>query len=73
MECFIKMEYIMEFPNLFMARMDCLWILKGPFPTHDLKFSGEIDAIHYVGTKIEWRKVFCGGGSLLTMLVDGSV
>lgn len=72
MAYFIKMGHIMGFPNLFMAEMDRVGVLQGPFPNHGWKFSAEIDGIHDVRTEIEWRKVFCGGGSLLMILDDGS-
>jgi len=71
MAYFIKMGYIMGFPNLFMVEMDRVGVLQGPFPTHDWKFCAETDDIHDVGTEIEWREVFCGGGSLMTILSDG--
>lgn len=72
MSYFIEMRYVMGFPNLFMAEMDRVGVLQGPFPTHEWKFSAETDGIHDVGIEIEWRKVFCRGGSLLTILVDDS-
>jgi len=69
---FIKMGYIMGFPNLFMVEMDRVGVLQGRFPSHNWKFSAEIDGIHDVGTEIEWRKVLYGGGSLLTIVRNGS-
>lgn len=72
MTYFIKIRYIMGFQNMFMAEMDRVGVQQSPFPTHDLKFSVEIDGIHYIGTEIKWRKVLCGGRSLLMILGDGS-
>ena len=69
---FIEMGYIMGFPNLFMAEMDRVWVLQGPFPTHDWKFSAETDGIHNVGTEIEQRKFLWRGGSLLSIFGDDS-
>jgi hypothetical protein len=68
MTYFIKMGYIMGFPNLFVVEMDGVGVLQSPFPNPDWKFSIEIDDIHDIGTEIKWRKVPCGGGSLLTLL-----
>ena len=70
MAYFIEMRYVMGFPNLFIAEMDRVGVLQGPFPTHDWKFSVETDGIHHVGTKIEWRKVLWRGGSLLSIFSD---
>lgn len=72
MAYFIKMGYIMGFPNLFMAEMDRVGVLQGPFLTHDFKFSVETDGIHDVGTEIEWRKVLWRGGTLLSIFGDDS-
>ena len=66
------MGYIMGFLNLFMAEMDRIGVLQSPFTAHDWKFSEKTYGIHDVCTKIKWRKVLCGGGSLLMILGDGS-
>jgi len=62
----------MGFPNLFVVEMNGLGVLQCPFSTHDWKFSIEIDDIHDIVTEIKWRKVLCGGGSLLMVLRNSS-
>lgn len=64
------MGHIMGFQNFLMAEMDRVGVLKGPFPTHDWKFSAEKNGVHNVGTKIDWRKVLWRGGSLLSIFSD---
>jgi len=53
MAYFIEMRYAMVFPNMFMAKMDRVGVLQGPFPTHDWKYGIETDCIHDVGIEIE--------------------
>lgn len=72
MTYFIKMGYIMGFPNLFVVEIDVVGVLQSPFPTPYWKFSIETDDIHDIGTEIKWRKVAYGGGSLLTVLRNSS-
>lgn len=62
----------MRFPNLFMAKMDRVGVLQGPFLIHDWKFSAKTHGIHNVGTKIEWRKVLWRGGFLLSIFGNDS-
>jgi len=72
MSYFVKMGNKMGFPHPFVTEMDGVGVLQSPFPTHDWKLSTKIDGIHDIGIEIKWRKVLCGGGSLLAIFENSS-
>lgn len=62
----------MVFQYLFVADMYAIGALESLFPTHDWKHSTETDHIQDIDIEIKWKKVLCGGGSLLTVLGNRS-
>ena len=51
----VKMGYKMGFQHLFVTEMDEVWVLQGPFPTHNWKLSTNADRVHDISTHIKWR------------------